>query len=456
MGLRYDWEIEAEKTRVQRSGEGPVFARKRRAAQLRFLIFIMFVLGIFAGIVGFVVIRLQSVEREIEQSLRSTVEAEVTALRLGDFSSFSTIQRSASPDWLHFQQQIFNQYQDLKMQQDVQLSGEISDIQVDRTRARVNVQEIVNGVPYTRVWFYWHYDDGWRHVPPDYTFWGETEVQKIQNVTVRYKMVDKFFGKAVAERVATWFQTTCATLACASVPEITVEIIPDETLQVNWVSGDQWWLQVPSPYVRRARSDMPFDVDGQIAVAEKIADRLITQASNNLQPVYPADAVYLRQAVIQWLVGQMVQVNSNSYLIDSLTTNYGVQAVGQLLAAFRPDSTIGLLAQVTQKSLEQTGLDWRDYLTWRLGVEDDLLQKRDEANFLALYDTRDSAVRDLAYSRFNTVENAIKKTVTSVRMEVGSDASVSLRTVVEIGEGTVVQQSEVIFRLADGVWKRVN
>lgn len=41
-------------------------------------------------------------------------------------------------------------------------------------------------------------------------------------------------------------------------------------------------------------------------------------------------------------------------------------------------------------------------------------------------------------------------------MEVGSDASVSLRTVVEIGEGTAVQQSEVIFRLADGVWKRVN
>lgn len=407
MGLRYDWEIEAEKTRVQRSGEGPVFARKRRAARASFLDFHSVCIGDLCRIVGFVAIRLQSVEREIEQSLRSTVEAEVTALRLGDFSSFSTIQRSASPDWLHFQQ-IFNQYQDLKMQQDVQLSGEISDIQVDRTRARVNVQEIVNGVPYTRVWFYWHYDDGWRHVPPDYTFWGETEVQKIQNVTVRYKMVDKVFGKAVAKRVAVWFQTTCATLACGTAPDHRNHT--DETLQVNWVSGDQWWLQIPSPYVRRARSDMPFDVDGQIAVAEKIADRLITQASNNLQPVYPADAVYLRQAVIQWLVGQMVQVNSNSYLIDSLTTNYGVQAVGQLLAAFRPDFDNWGCWHKSQKSLDQTGLDWADYLTWRLGVEDDLLQKRDEANFLALYDTRDSAVRDSAYTRFNTVENAIKKT----------------------------------------------
>ncbi len=147
MGLRYDWEIEAEKTRVQRSSEGKVFARKRRAARLRFLIFVLIVVSIFAGIGAFVALRLDAVEKEIEQTLRNTVDAEVTALRLGDFASFSAIQRSASPDWLQIQQQIFNQYQDLKMQQGVQLTGQISDIQVDRTRARVNGQEIVNGVP---------------------------------------------------------------------------------------------------------------------------------------------------------------------------------------------------------------------------------------------------------------------------------------------------------------------
>ncbi len=456
MGVRFDWEIEAEKTRVQHSGEGPVFARRRRAARLRFFIFLLIILAIFASIVGFVVLRLQSVERDIEETLRGTVDAEVTALRLGDFASFSAIQRSASPDWLHIQQQIFNQYQDLKMQQGVQLSGEISDIQVDRTRARVNVQEIVNGVPYTRVWFYWHYEDGWRHVPPDYTFWGELEVQKVQNVTVRYQMVDRVFGQEVAERLSSWLQTACAALSCAALPEITVEIIPDEALQVSWVSGGDWHLQVPSPYVRRARSDMPFDVDGQLAVAEKIAEQLVSQASNNLQPVYPADAIYLHQTIVSWLVGQLVQVNTSSYLMDSLTANYGAKAVGQLLSALRPDSSIALLAQITGKSLEQTALDWRDYLTWRLTVEDDLLKKHDETNYLALYDTRDVAVRDLAYERFNAQAPASKKSVTSVQTEVGTDASVLLRAIVAVGDDPNVQQSDAVFRLADGVWKRIN
>jgi hypothetical protein len=456
MGLRYDWEIEAEKTQVQRSGEGAAFARRRRATRLRFLIFLLIVLAIFAGIGAFVVLRLDAVEKEIEQGLRSTVEAEVTALRLGDFASFSAIQRSASPDWLQIQQQIFNQYQDLKMQNGVQLTGEISDLQVDRTRARVSVQEIVNGVPYTRVWFYWHYEDGWHHVPPDYTFWGNLEVQKVQNVTVRYQMVDKAFGEAVANKMASWFQTVCTSLTCGTTPEVTVEVIPDEALQVTWATGDDWRLQIPSPYVRRARTDMPFDTDLQLEVAEKLTDRLVTQAMNNLQPVYPSDAVYLHQAIVSWLVGQLVQVNTSSYLMTSLTTNFGPQVIGQLISALRPDSNIGLLAVVTGKSLEQTGLDWRDYLTWRLMVEDDLIQKQDETNFLTLYDTRDSVARELAYARFNAQAPASKKTVSSVQTEVGADASVDLRAVVTVGEGDSIQQSDAVFRLADGVWKRIN
>ncbi|MBI1278056.1 MAG: hypothetical protein GC179_08010 [Anaerolineaceae bacterium] len=456
MGLRYDWEIEAEKTQVQRGSEGRSFARKRRAARLRFLIFVLIVITIFASLGAFVVLRLDAVEKEIEQSLRSTVEAEVTALRLGDFASYSAIQRSASADWLRVQQQIFNQYQDLKMQQGVQLTGEISALQVDRTRARVNVQEIVNGVPYTRVWFYWHYEDGWHHVPPDYTFWGELEVRKVNNVTVRYQMVDNVFGQAVVERIAAWFETACSSLNCGGLPDVTVEIIPDESLRTSWAAGNDWRLQIPSPYVRRARTDMPFDTSLQLEVALKIADRLVGQASNNIQPVYPTDATYLRQAISSWLVGQLVQVSTNSYLMDSLATNYGPKTVGQLASALKPDSSINMLVTITGKSLEETGLDWRDYLTWHLLVEDDLIQKRDETNFLGLYDTRDTVARELAYSRFNAALSTGKQVVTSVQTEVGTDGSVQLRAVVEVGEGSNVQQTNAVFRLADGVWKRIN
>jgi hypothetical protein len=201
---------------------------------------------------------------------------------------------------------------------------------------------------------------------------------------------------------------------------------------------------------------MPFDTDLQLEAAQKFADRIVGQASNSVQPVYPADAMYLRQAISSWLVGQLVQVGTNSYLMDSLATNYGPKTVGQLASALRPDSNIGLLAQVTGKSLEQTGLDWRDYLTWHLMVEDDLIQKRDETNFLALYDTRDEVTRELAYSRFNAAIPIGKQVVSSVQTEVGTDASVQLRAVVEVGEGSNIQQSSAVFRLADGVWKRVN
>jgi hypothetical protein len=130
--------------------------------------------------------------------------------------------------------------------------------------------------------------------------------------------------------------------------------------------------------------------------------------------------------------------------------------VGQLLIALRPDSNISLLAQITGKSLEQTALDWRDYLTWRLTVEDDLIQKHDETNYLTLYDTRDAAVRDLAYERFNAQAPASKWSVTSVQTEVGTDAMVNLRALVAMGEEPNLRQSEAVFRLADGVWKRIN
>lgn len=456
MGVRFDWEIEAEKTQVRRAGESPESKRKRRAARVRFFIFLLVILGIFGGIAALVVWRLDSVEQEIEQALRGTVDAEFTALRLGDYASYSSIQRSASADWLQVQQQIFNQYQDLKMQDGVQLSGTISDIAIERTRARVSVQEIVNGIPYTRVWFYWRYEDGWRHVPPDYTFWGELEVQKIQNVTVRYNMVDKSFGQSVAEKVAGWMQAACAALVCPTMPELTIEVVPDESLQAAWAAGDEWRLQVPSPYVRRARSDMPFDVDSQLLVAEKLADRLVLQSSTNLQPVYPTDAYYLRQAIVSWLVGSMVQIDTHSYVVSSLAVNYGATFVGQLLVALQADSTIGVLTQITGKSLEQTGLDWRDYLTWRLALEDDLIQRRDEANFLALYDTRDESARNLAYQRFNANIATGEKLVTSAQIEVLTDGTINMRAVVVIGEGSNIQQSEVIFRLEDGVWKRVN
>jgi hypothetical protein len=358
---------------------------------------------------------------------------------------------------MNTQKALFDDYQTLKMQQNVQLTGQILDLTIDNIRARVKVEEIINGVPYTRVWFYWRYDDGWRHVPPDYTFWGDVKTYDAPGVSVRYQTVDDGLATSMGDKVANWLQSACAALTCGDLPALSVEIVPDETLQTSWSTSNPWVLEIPSPYIKRARSDMPFDVDMQFAVANLLAERLVAQASANMQPVYPTDAYYLRQAIVSWLVGRFVQVNTNAFIMNSLAANYGDKMVGRLLDALKPDSSVALLGQVIGvTSLEQANLDWRDYLTWRVVTEDNLIRQRDDVNFLAFYDTRDDAARRLASQRFSDIPAEIAKVIVSEQLETGADGLPVLRAVMQVGEKDNTTQQEVLFRLADGVWKRLN
>ncbi|NWG16922.1 MAG: hypothetical protein HXY41_09825 [Chloroflexi bacterium] len=456
MGIKLDWEIEAEQTHVKSAREDPETKRRRRLARLRLLLFVLGVLAIFGAVVGFIYLRLEMVEFEIEELLRNTVDAEIAALRLGDWGAFSIAQRSASGEWLQKQETLFQEYQTLKLETDVQLTGRILDLTIDRTRARVAVEEIISGVPYTRVWFYWRYDDGWRHVPPDYTFWGDVRRFDGQGVSVRYQAVDAPLATSLGPRLEQWLQVGCAALSCGTLPVVMVDIVPDEGLQMSWSGNNPWLLQVPSPYIRRARADMPFDLELQFSAAGLLAERLVTLATNNLQPAYPADVYHLRQAVISWLVGRFVQMNTNSFLIGSLAQNYGETAVGRLLRLMQPDSDVRIFNDaVGAASLEQINLDWRDLLTWRLATEDELIRRQDAANFLALYDTRDPMVRELAYQRFATAPLELQKVVISAPLEIGADGTPQIRAVAQVGEDPASRQ-QILFRLVDGTWRRAS
>ena len=80
MGIRLDWEIEAEQEhRQQSAGEDPEARRKRRRARLRFLLVLFVLLALIGGAVGAVALRLHQVEWETEQLLRDSVTAEVAA-----------------------------------------------------------------------------------------------------------------------------------------------------------------------------------------------------------------------------------------------------------------------------------------------------------------------------------------------------------------------------------------
>ena len=454
MSLKLDWEIEAEQSHQRSSGEDPRTARQRRQARLRLLLFLAAVLGVLGVSGAAILIRLETVRSEIEDQLRSTVEAEVAALRFGDWLAFSSVQRSASGVWMQDQERFFYEYQQLKLNHQVQLTGRVVDTEIDRERGRVAVEEIIDGVPYIRTWFYWRYDDGWRHVPPDYTFWGEARQAAGRWATIRYRAVDEPLASDLRARLDEWIGTACGALNC-SPPPVMVEIIPDDALRVAWSPADPWLLQMPSPYVGRARADRPFDLDLQFEVANALAERLVLASSNNLQPTYPADVYYLRQAIVSWLVGEFVQVDTNAFIIQSLARNYGPAAVGRLLQAMPPDGDARVLNAATgASSLDQIELDWRDLLTWRLVTEAELIQRRDEAGFLALYDTRDAAIRDLAYRRFSAPPEITQPVVVSALREPGSDGTPQLRAVVQTRDGTPV--GDVLFRLADGVWRRAN
>lgn len=456
MGIKLDWEIEAEQSHVSSTGEDKDAARRRRLIRLRLLGFVIFVLLIVGAIAGAVAWRLHQVDEQIRQVLTSTVDAEVAALRLGDRETFISIQRSASEDWHNKQNALFDSYQALKTTQDVQLTGQILDLAIDNTRARVKIQELIGGVPYAREWFYWRYDDGWRHVPPDYTFWGDAVTQENDSVSVHYRSVDDALAQALGPQVAQWLRDGCAALGCESLPKIDVEIIPDEGLTTAWSPSNPWSLQVPSPLTNRARLDMPFDASLQTEVARLLAERLI-ERTTGVQPVYPADAVFLRQAALDWLTAHFTGAQMNSYLVDSLVKGYGQDAVGRLLRSLQPTSDISVVSQVTAlPSLAQANLDWRDFLSWRLNTENDLIVKRDQTTFALLYDLNDDGARIVATRLYTAGVNPGPQSATAVVAESGPNGEAQLRARVQTGSGDGAQQSEATWRLVDNIWKRVS
>jgi hypothetical protein len=454
MSIRLDWEIEAEQEHVRGGSEDPEAKRRRRAAQLRFWGMILFVLLIVGGLIGGIALRLRYVDWQIEQLLRDTVDAEVAYLRIGDQTAFLANQRSASSDWLISQLQMYEQYQTIKTDDDTQLTGQVLDVAVDGQRGRVQVQEIIDGTPYTVAWFYWRYEDGWRHVPQDTTFWGEVRTTQTPRVTAQYRSLDQPLAEMAAERITEWIDYACGALICGTIPTVTLEIAPRNDWSLGWAEAGSWTLRMPSPYLTRTRADVPFDPNRQLEAGTVIAERIVDTALANRQMEYPADAYYLRQAVVSWMVGRFVGIQTNSFLVDSFAQNYGNSQVGQLVAGMQPNSSIVLFSQIAGAPIESLNVDWRDYLTWRLRLEAVLVTARNEAEFAGLYDINDSTVGEMALSRFNNITVPTGWVVVSASRGMDGNQVPILRTVAQVDQAETTQ--EIIFRLVDGVWKRAS
>lgn len=455
MGIRLDWEIENERAQTRTLGEDPDAKRQRARALRRLVIVILLLVLLGACAIAVVMWRLDEVDNQIRQSLVSTVENEVAALRIGDRATFANIQRSDSATWLQMQQDIYDAYQQLKIDANVVLSGRVVDTAIDGARGRVQVEEIVDGVPYARTWFYFRYEDGWRHVPPDYTFWGDARTVAADGVTISYFSVDQPLGDALFGALPGWLETGCGILGCTA-PALTVEIVPDDTLALGWSPQDNTRLVIPSPFTGATRLDSIFAPGTQLQVASLIAERLVNTAQPaQMQP--NADAAYLKQAVTSWLVERFTGQETNAFVADALAQTYGEAAVGRLLAALTPDASMSVLASAAGVgSLGEMTLDWRDLLTWRLTLETRLIAERNDAAFIALYDTSDPVALDRAFQRYGAGDLGETWVVTGVVAETDANSLPMLRATAFARSSAGDRTEEVLFRLIDDVWKRAS
>ena len=463
MGVELDWNIESERGRNKHKQDDPEERRASWRALRRLIVGIVVLVLISALIVYLVSKRSEQIDNAIDKLLRDTVESEIAALRIGDETAYIAMQRSAAPEWEMAQRTTYSVYQSQKLSTDLQLSGRIADVVINKQRARVQVEEIQNGTPYLRTWFYWRYDDevdslgkavegGWRHVPPDYTFWGDPLTITTDRFTVSYSAVDDPFAQALSKTLAEWLTFSCETISCANVPSIQIKIIPGFPNGAAWDTSTEWSLIIPSPYADRARTDQPFETKYRIDVGTLLANRLVDHALGNRQMVFPNDSSYLRSAVVSWLVGRYVQTDTGSYLIESLVQKSGAANIGHLLQILQPDSDISILTVVLSVPLDQAGLDWRDFLTWRLATEDNLIQQRAETLWQKMVDLRTDVDRNAAYVRYNAAQAGAPRKVTSVTASTAPDGTPALTALVTAADGSSAEQ--ITFRLVNNVWVR--
>lgn len=452
MSIRFDWEVEAEREHIPSTGEDPQAKRRRRRNQLQLLIVVLGMALLIGGVLTAIAMRLRYVDWQVENQLRDTIAAEVAALRLGDRAAFLDIQRSADDAWTQQQSALFGRIQESKLTQAIALTGRVLDVSVETPRGRARVEEIINGVAYTRTWFYWLYEDGWRHVPPDYTFWGSPQTLERPGLAVRYHEFDAPFAPVLADTISGWLAQGCAFLSCAGLPAITVEILPDDMLRAGWSPLDQWILQIPSPFVRPAQLDMPFDPALQIDVAGLLAGRLVDVARGGAALVEGTDAAYLRDSISAWLMGRWLGADAGALLLTSYAARAGDEALAAVAYAITPEVSISLLGDVAGAPLESLDLDWRDYLQQRLALEDSLIAAGDQAGVLALYDGGDSTAQSLALARLGAPAQPGSPRVLAAAHALDAAGTPILRA--QVQRGDLIE--EVVFRLSQGTWKRIN
>ena len=473
MGIKLDWEIESEQTQA-RAAEDPEARRRRHIARRRLLLLILGLAVALLAASGAVFWRLDQVDNQYRQDLLDTVQIETAALRIGDFAGFMAVQRSASDAFMLDQSRAFEEYQQIKQTHQVELPGTVVDATIDHLRGRVVVREVIDGVPYDVVWFYWFYEDqgskgqgGWRHVPADLTFWGDEAELTSGAARITYHTLDADLAQALAPRLGTWWAQGCELLQCAAPPpELHVDVVAERPAALEWATYDAWTLRVTSPLVGRARAAAAVPSDLNAAIAQQVGARLVRYAASDGITPPPTDAAWVADELAGWLSWQFTgsATAATGQFTRSLIAQYGAGAPGTLARTLNGQPTLdATLSAVTGQSLAQmpietlAALDWRGFFQWRLDVEARLLSQVDgSAALLDLYDLDMSSAASEVARRIEDPTYASRTAPQVQAVSVLRDESGQTYAYVDAIQAEDGATTQIIWRLANGSWKRTN
>jgi len=477
MGIRLDWQVESEQSEL-RAQEDPEAQRRRRVTQRRFIMLIIAIGSLLCLAVSLVIWRLQQVDEQFRDSLVDTVEAEIAALKVGDLDAFMRIQRSRSSAFLIEQQREFELYQQLKQSHRVQFTANVLDVAIDDLTGRVVVEEIIDGVPYKVVWYYWYYEpdgsgepSGWRRVPDNLAFWGEERTLRTTHTRIRYQALDEDLAQALSPRLEDWWTRGCALLGCADTPPaLHVEIVAQPAATVAWKPDNAWMLIVPSPLVSRARADVPLSTDLEQSIRRLVAARLTQHVTGDQATATPNDAAWVVSELERWLGNRLIAGHAtpaaDPTFVGQLVAQYGPDAIPALVSSLSGDPPLDQfihavsgvsLAQMSVEQLNQ--LDWRGFFQWRVRLERELLAQPDtNQHFLALYDLDRADAASNANVRLQDPSYAASEAPHVTAIGITRDENGDTFAVIELvhsGAGEPLTET-AFWRLASGTWKRVS
>lgn len=451
--MSLDWQIETDNIH-ERASELPELRRKRRRERTRLLFFLLGATLILGAAVGGIVLRLNEVDSQIQRALVETVQAEFAALRIGDFPTFISIQRSASETWLQAQRERFNQYQALKTAQGLELTGQIIEVTIDGLRGRVTFEEVLQGKSHRAVWFYWRFSEGWRHVPSDYTFWGDFAELSGPKFTLKYRALDADLAPLLAERLEAWLIEGCRIMGDAECAPITAEIVPNPVLIAGWDSEKPNTFYIPSPLARdeRVPLDAPLPAPLEETIAVKIAEGLLVRLTGVRQENGQLnDATWLRQSFTDWAGAAFINRLDplRHAFFQSMHTNYGDSATAAVARGLAYATDLSWIGNALGQPVTSLNLDWRPYFQWRLDTERQLVAQSNVGVLQQWWDIADPATYNALQNRLN---NPTQPTGQVIAIGFAASTDGAPRMTVQVTIDGAPQNLSFVFR--DGTWKR--